>query len=469
MLFEVSPQGTYSYCLGSIIVRKLGRSGGLPSLSLFADRQQDKAATRPPNWSVSLQSALDQPPAALPRYLLLGGMCFSLCFGIWAYRGTIEEIGQARGQLVPQGDVYKIHPVESGKITKLLVKAGQRVKAGQTLAELDAQIPTGEVERLQQTLAADQAQLSQMEGLIARSRLEAEQQGQMLSAEAQGQVSAIAQGETKVKTTREVLTKLQADAAAQQTRLEKLKLLASQGAIAQEQLFEVEQTLRDRQLGITQNQGQLAQASAEISQLEAGLTQKQADARRLYLAAQQKTQQLEVAMMQLTAKIAETRTLLTTAGTKLNQRFLTTPIEGTVSSLTVHNVGEVVEPGQTIAEVTALKTPLILRVLLPNQEAGFVTVGMPVQVKLDAYPYQDYGTISGKVLTISPDAKPQESLGLVYQVEVGLDRDSITANQRQISFKAGQTATAEIVIRKRRIMDVLLDPIRQFQKGGIAL
>jgi HlyD family secretion protein len=52
---------------------------------------------------------------------------------------------------------------------------------------------------------------------------------------------------------------------------------------------------------------------------------------------------------------------------------------------------------------------------------------------------------------------------------VALDRNSVTANNQTIHFKTGQTATADIIIRHRRIADILLDPIRQLQKGGINL
>jgi hypothetical protein len=62
-----------------------------------------------------------------------------------------------------------------------------------------------------------------------------------------------------------------------------------------------------------------------------------------------------------------------------------------------------------------------------------------------------------------------EVLGQVYQVEVALARNSITANYQTIKFKAGQTAAADIIIRRRRVADILLEPFRQLQKGGADL
>jgi hemolysin D len=91
---------------------------------------------------------------------------------------------------------------------------------------------------------------------------------------------------------------------------------------------------------------------------------------------------------------------------------------------------------------------------------------MEVQVKFDAYPYQDYGIVSGEVTDISKDSKSDEKLGQVYTVEIDLDKDYVTDDGQKIEFRAGQTATADIVIRRRRIIDVLLDPIRQIGQDG---
>ncbi len=449
------------------------------------------------NWSTSLQTVLDQPPPAFPRQLLLGGMIFCLAFGAWATFGQIDEVGHAQGRLVPKGEPYKIHPVVSGKVARIDIKEGQVVKAGQVLFELDTQLTANEVERLQQERAAYRTELIQTQALIDKARLEAQTLGKgsnadsettmvaiaQAKAKAQAQAVLIAEASEKAANARKLLTQLQVDVAAQQARLNKLRPLVQKGALGGEQLFQAEQTLRDRQRSITQSQGDLQQTLAELdrlqaerqqaldepSRLQAELAQKQAQGSTAQVQAQQKIQQLQVQKTQLQAKYNENEKLLTKAIDELEQRSLNAPVDGVVLSLNVRNIGEVIQPGQTIAEMALYNAPLILSTSLPNREAGFVKKGMDVQVKLDAYPYQDYGIVTGKVLTISPDSKPDEKLGAVYRVEVALDRNYVRANHQTIQFKAGETATAEIVIRRRRIADILLDPIRQMQNGGLNL
>ncbi len=535
------------------------------------------------NWSTSLQSVLDQPPVSFPQRLILGGMVFSLAFGAWATFGKIDEVGHAQGKLVPKGDVYKIHPTEPGKVVNLAIEEGQKVKAGQLLAELDPETASGEVERLDKILNAYQIQLVQQMGSIERTRLEAQASKAIAEADKRGAEAAIARGRASVATTQSQIEQLQADVVSQQIRSQQLKPLEKQaqnllsqlqtdinsqqgrrdwvkplqrktqdllaglqakvaahkerlarlkplvdaGALSKdvlfqaeealresenavirsqlgeetqandrafdveqtlrdkqsaqirsqlsdatavkEKLFEVEQSLRDRTSAISKAQGELTQQLAEVDRLQAEATSKQATARQTQLEKEQKIQQLEMELNQLKSKIAETQTLLAQAKNKFKQRFLYAPVSGIISTLNVHNTGEVVQTGQTIAEMTPNQAPLVLEVSLPNREAGFVKTGMPVQVKFDAFPYQNYGIVSGKVVSISPDAKTDERLGVFYRVEVSIDRDSVTANNQTWKLKAGQTASAEIVIRQRSVADILLAPLKQLQKGGMSL
>lgn len=434
---------------------------------------QNKSSTTPTaeleNWSASFQTLLDQPPSSLPYKVVIGGIAFCLAFGTWATFGTIEEVGHAQGRLVPLGQTYKIHPVDLGKVTRIAVKEGQKVQAGQVLIQLDTELDRLQVERLQQTLAADKRQLGQMQAILDRTRLEAKTLAAITEASSLAQKQAIAQAQSKAVTASEIVSQLQANKADYEERLARLKRLEQQGAIARESLFEAKQAVGDRTRAIIQTHGELQQATAQVDQLGAELLQKQAQADQVQLEAKEKIQQLEIETTQLQAKIADTENLLATTKAELFQKFLRTPVDGIVSSLNIDNTGEVVQPSQTVVEIAPANAPLVLSARLPNREAGFVKPGMPVQVKFDAYPYQDYGVISSFVKSISPDSKPDERLGAVYQVEIELERNYITAKHQNIKFKPGQTATADIIIRRRRIADILLDPFRKLQNGGINL
>jgi hemolysin D len=145
------------------------------------------------------------------------------------------------------------------------------------------------------------------------------------------------------------------------------------------------------------------------------------------------------------------------------------PVGGILSSLKVANEGEVLQPGDTLAEIAPASAPLVLSAMLPSQEAGLVETGMPVNIKFDAFPYQDYGIVEGTVLSISPDAEVSEATGAIYHVEVALSETAMEHEGKAVPLRAGQTATAEIIVSKRRIISLVLDPIRKLQNSNISL
>jgi len=426
----------------------------------------DSQTTKPVHsWSSSLQTVLDQPPSNLPIRVALSGTLFCLLFGAWAWFGQMDEVAKASGKLVPKGEVYRVHAVAPGRVVKVAVKEGQPVKAGQVLMELDTELPRKEVERLEQSLQSAKLELLQTQALMDKTRLQGETRAAIAQTGMRMQQVAIAQAHNNAANNQDLLDQFQADSSAQQERLQRLQPLLNQGAVAKENVFVAEQQFRDRQRSITERQNTLQQTLAEANRLQIELNQKQAESRQSQLETQQQLQQLEVKVTELQAKVQETQVLLSAAKAKLNQQFLNAPADGVVTVLNTRRTGDYAQPEQVLAEVAPKGKPLVLLAALPSTEAGFVKVGMPVQIKLDAYPYQDYGIIPGTVTSISPDSKADDKLGQVYRVEVTLKRNSVSTQGQTIQFKAGQTGMAEIVTRQRRIADMLLDPLKKLQNG----
>ncbi|MER3435646.1 MAG: secretion protein HlyD [Leptolyngbya sp. ERB_1_1] len=417
------------------------------------------------HWSTPVGTLLEQPPSSLPLRLAIGGIAFSVCFGFWAWFGQVNEVARAQGKLIPKGEVYKVNLVTSGKVARVLVQEGKPIQSGQVMLELDTELARQESDRIEKELSAARIELGQMRILLSQVRSQAQTRLDIAHAAAEAQTVQIAQARSTITTTQEILDQLRTDADAQKARREKFQPLVAVGAIAQEQVFQVEQGLRERERTITEHTGTLKQHLAEVDRLQVELAQKQAEQKELQQQSQQEVQQLQIKVAQGQAKIDQLVTELAMANAKLRQQFLYAPTSGIVSALNVHHPGEVVQSGQPIAEIAPNNRPLVLSALLPNQEAGFVKVGMPVQLKFDAFPYQEHGMVSGKVIHLSPDAQPNERLGQVYRVEVQLDRNSVTKDNQQVALKAGQTATAEIVTRHRQVIDLLLDPLKKLQSG----
>jgi hemolysin D len=104
--------------------------------------------------------------------------------------------------------------------------------------------------------------------------------------------------------------------------------------------------------------------------------------------------------------------------------------------------------------------------------SGFLQVGKKVKIKFDAYPFQEYGVVSGRVIWVAPDSKVKESIqGKIetFELKIALDQPYIQTGNKSTPLTPGQTATAEIIVRQRRVVDLILDPFKKLQKGGLEL
>jgi len=467
-------------------------------------------------WSPSMQSLLEEVPSDLPLRLVTGGVLFCLALFSWAWFGKIEKIGKAQGRLIPKGETYKIESLESAKVSEISVKEGEEIKAGQLLASLDSERETSEVQRLQEILRSNKNELLQKQSLLEKARMEADTHKLMARAEVRLKVQDIGdripqkQSELQAYLVRkkqskqlssldkEKLSQINTDLEEHKKRLQKLKVLAEEGAISQEfvfqaeqnlrqveqqfldsklqgvgniseQIFQSEQSLRQIETSLAENKSELGLARKELEGLQSDLEHKKAENSQLKITAQQKIQQIELEIHQTKGKIAETKSQLAIATRALEKRMLRSPVAGTVLAFNVVNTGKIVQSGETVAEIAPDGSPLILSALIPDRDAGFIEKGMRAQVKFDAYSYQDYGVIAGKVIEISANTQKDENLGSVYRVKIELERNHISEDSKKVLFKPGQTATADIVIRRLRVIDVLLDPIKKLKHDGIDL
>jgi len=477
-------------------------------------------------WSPVMQSLLEEPPSTLPSQLITGGIVFCLACLTWAWFGEIEKIGKAQGKLIPQGETYKIESLESAKIAHIAVEDGDVINKGQIIASLDSEQEKKEVKSLSETLTANKVELEQKLQLLEKVKIEANTQQIVAQAEIRSQQLSIESATAKTKVIQNLLTQKQSELQAHvirqkqgnqlseldqtklaqinseleehQKRLKRLELLEQEGAISQEfvfqaqqnkrkieqqlidsklqgignvnqQIFQLNQSLRNMQANIIENQGEFTIATKELDLLQSELAQKKVEARQIELGAQQKVQQLELEITQIKTKIAEAKNQLAIANNRLEKRKLRAPVAGTVLASNVVNPGKVVQSGETVAEIAANDSSLLLSAAIPDRDAGFIEIGMTAQVKFDAYSYQNYGTISGKIICISANTKTDETLGEVYRVKIELERDYVVEESKKVLFKPGQTATADIVIRRQRILDVLLEPIKKIQRDGINL
>jgi hemolysin D len=220
-----------------------------------------------------------------------------------------------------------------------------------------------------------------------------------------------------------------------------------------------------------------AKQKAEIKQAESRIKEQQGNRDSLLqggklaiLKSEEQLKDLQSQILTLNTEISQTKQQIQESERQLAQKIIRAPVAGTVLQLPFKQPKSFVQTGQLVAQIAPQGAATVLKVQMPSQNSGFLKTGMPVKVKFDAYPFQDYGVVEGKVQMVSPDSKLVDAgNGKIeaFEVDVMLDRNYIKSQGKQIPLNLGQTATAEVIIRQRQTIDLILDPFKKLQQGGI--
>jgi HlyD family secretion protein len=125
-----------------------------------------------------------------------------------------------------------------------------------------------------------------------------------------------------------------------------------------------------------------------------------------------------------------------------------------------------VQSGEELLSILPEGEELLLEVKVLNRDIGFIREGMKAKVKMATFPFQEFGTIEGTVVKVSPNAIVDKDLGLVFPTRIRINQDSVKVRGQDVEFTPGMSATGEIVTRKKSILTFLIEPVtRRFSSA----
>lgn len=477
-------------------------------------------ATKPPDdWSDYTKDLINSLPQVWTRGMLYFLLCFVSITLPWAMLSRVDETGTARGRLEPKGKIFKIDSAVPGTVISIPVKEGDIVKPGEPVLILDSELVKSELRQVKDKLEGQfnrRSQLNILKNQIIISLATQRQQNQAQELEKQSQIEQAQQNLIALKSSYETQkdekqsqvnqakqTIEQAETAnkllensleSAQREVERYNKLKQAGAIPEINVVDKRDIAKERQrlyeqsksdikqsnlrLGEQQSSYQrtIRQAKAEIEQAYLRLKEQQRSYQTLthsgklaVLKTEEQLNNLETEITTLQSEIAQTNSQINNLELQLQQRVLKSPIAGRVFQLPIQRPGAVVQPGTMVAEISPEGSPLIVRAQMPTSESGSLRKGLPVKLKFDAYPFQDYGVMEGELLEISPTTSEADTPNgklAAYNLEISLNSNCIPSKTKCTPFRPGDTVTAEVIVRQRRIIDFLLDPFKQLQQGG---
>jgi HlyD family secretion protein len=368
--------------------------------------------------SSDLQEVRLRPAPTWSRTLvwaLIGTASFAFLFALFT---KIDEVVVAQGDLETTGTVKPIKAVQAAVVEEVFVKEGQQVEAGQPLVRFDTDKSVAQ------------------QGNVGRQlSLERQRFGQQVSSTEARLDNVKAKRESLVsKRNSQILTLRN-----EEDILARIEPLAKQGGIQVVQYMEQKNKAQELRSEIAQTQATIRQTEAELHEVQFDLLKQRKESERQ--------------LSDLERQSIEVREQMQT-------ELLRSPVKGVIFDLVTSSKGYAVAPNETIMNVVPSDS-LRAKVFVTSKDISFVKLGQDSDVRMDSYPFTEFGSLKGKVSRIANEALPPDEQNQQprFPVLIQLSKQVLTKNGRSYPLKAGETLTANLVLREKRVITLLTDVI----------
>ncbi|NEP02437.1 MAG: HlyD family efflux transporter periplasmic adaptor subunit [Symploca sp. SIO2E9] len=440
---------------------------------------------------------------------------------LWANIAEIEQAVPAQGKLEPKGNVNEVKAPAGGVVTEIHVKSGDRVEKGDLLITLEPKVPQAQLASLSKVRAAlikenqfyrsqlrnaklsdvkDQ-EISDLElsreitsltqnraALLAENELYrtllrggsganlTPQQRLRFEAARSELLSRVAAAEKEVEQLREQRRQNQAQLETarssfivEQGILGEIEPLAREGAVPRVQHLRQEQEVKTRQADVEVRVLEEERLKLEIvkaqKQLENTIALSGKDLNDQIAANEIRIaeidSQLNKVIVENEKQIADIDSQLSQTNISLSYQELRAPVPGTVFDLQPPSAGYVTNPNEPVLKIVP-DDGLVARVFLTNKDIGFVEEGQKVDVRIDSFPFSEFGDIKGELDSIGSDAlppQPDENRPFYhFPAEIKLDKESLVVNENHsIPLQSGMSVSVNIKTRKRSVLSIFTE------------
>ena len=325
---------------------------------------------------------------------------------VYAAAAKIDEVVVATGSLQAIGASRPIMSPSAGVVSQIYAKEGQSVKAGEPLLRFDPEV--------------NQNRKKTLEDQIRLERQRFDEQERAFSAREQSLNARMRSQQASLETERVILTQIEP--------------LAKEGGIQSVQIL--------------QQRNKIQQLTSDIAQSEANVREVQAELVKL--------------RQESLRNISDLERQLVETNKALEYEVLRAPVGGMVFELKPSSPGYAATANETLLKVVPRGT-LEAKVYLNNRDVGFAKPGQVAQVRVDAFPFTQFGSIPGRLKTVGTDALPpdQQNPQPRFPAYVSLDRPYLEKNGTKHRVSSGQTVSVNLVVREKRVISLLTDAFQR--------
>jgi membrane fusion protein len=394
------------------------------------------------------EAIIARPVPAWVFTLLAAGTAFLLiAVAVWGHYTRRERV---EGYLALDAGAARVLLPDAGRVTELLIKEGDEVKAGDPMARifLDRSTVSG--------ASANEAVAAEMQ--TRRAILEREQ-GQLRDLGTQ----QVEQLRRRVKDLANERDQIDGEMKLQQVRIKSARdQLERYKGLAGEKQFVSEALVKQKADEVTDQEIKLQSLARQRSQVEHDLEAAKLDEPSVALRSRTQVEQVQ-------RQISELQEGLTQVQAR-TETVIRAPISGVVTNIAV-NRGQSVAADAPLATVLPRGSGLHVELLVPTRAIGFVKNGQDVILRYDAFPYERFGQYRGHIIDIGRNVwsagdrvGPLSVKEPVYRVDVRLEKQQVSALGQDFPLRPGMLVNADLLLEKRTIFEWVFEPVLKLKE-----
>lgn len=386
----------------------------------------------------------------------------------WAATTPVDEITIGDGVIATQTSTIHVEHPYGGIVDQLRVSTGAKVAAGDPLLVLDRASLERERQTVEARLSSVRSELRRVSLVLQNEAPEAVSETVALSPEEQlfwaeqdfldARIEIISAQAVAAENRIGALSKTRSSLARELDvltgQLERYRTLAERGSIP---LSDAEAAER-RWLQIEQ----------EVLEIDGDIVTEQdifnaTGLRRTELLAERRREAAQ-RRFELTEELVAAEQNLAEIDARLDRSVVTAATAGTIQHLSVSGRGEVIAPGDLIAEIIPDGSAFEVEIEVGADQIGTVREGLPATIKVSTYDFTRFGTIEGRVAEVSPTSFQNETNETVYRVIIALPDDGASIVLGNRPLRPGMVVTAEIIADSKTVLSYILKPFREIRQ-----
>ncbi|CAO3441283.1 HlyD family type I secretion periplasmic adaptor subunit [Azospirillum endophyticum] len=417
------------------------------------------------------------PWLARSTLYVLAGLLVALV--LWAGFAQVDRIVTAGGRLVTTAPLVVAQPLETAVVRGVDVQVGDFVRAGDRLATLDPTFAAADLADLSAKLASVEAQIGRL-----RAEMDGGDYTPANTSDAAVQAAILERRRAEYRSRLASLDEKagQLDSAIAASRRAQAGLAERLAVVGE--VEDIRRQLQERQTGsrltwlearverlrlrddLVALQDRERESAHELRGVQADRAAFIDEWRRKTAEELVEQTRQRATLVEQIAKAERRRSLVT----------LTAPVDAVVLEIAKRSVGSVVREAEPLVTLVPADVPLEVEAEIPSRDIGLVRVGDVVRVKLDAFPFQRHGTLSGELRTISADAFPHDAAqggaqvavnpdaprpaaGTVFRARIRLADTRLEEVPEGTRLSPGMVASTEIRVGTRSVLSYFLYPV----------